>query len=762
MEILNIKIKKDAINHFIFISTAFFFLLFLFGWYRAPGQYIWGLYTDTDGQFAEWYSKSLFQWSHPFYISNINPFEGICSLFFPNNIWLNPGALALSLPLERIWTYLFSYGIYLAEVSISVYFLGRALSLSRIQSVIAAQIFAFFLFPPFTAYTHATSFFSGAPFNAHLMALLNFALVFFIRLGRSANIYKNASDVFFIIVISCVAFYSGAFTLLTFLPFYGIFALGVFVQDLRNSNKKVSLFLWKIVPLILLLFLGLILDSYHYFSGTTKYVSRALTISPPAAHFTLIDYIKGIFEAFLKYSPCTHPQESMFCLQEKYPISFFHLIAGLGGVISCFTHKYRWIAFSFIFIAFSPEVLIILAESRLFPKLMLINPKFFVWSSYCFSSLFFTIFFGEIWKTIKIFLALDPFFNTFRQTISSPLGRAILNGAWLVFVVPLTALYYYITIELYKPVPIPPSEKTDIVAHLEKEIKVKPQEIFKGYTISYLGAEGGGIRPHLDLAEGYLDSSVQYTKAREYLKKHYKNSHMLSDLWKYDIPTLEEYGQWITIPLYLFTGELLSKPGAHLYNANINIFGLNYSVLQTIGVRFIITDSQLTDLKLREVKQITKEGAVPLYLYEIQNPNLGNYSPTQVVVLNSAKDIFNLFKSGTFNFEDYVVLQQAETPQVLSKAYDTHLLFDINKIKVTSKSPGTSLIVLPFQFSHCYKVNPQVADSSVKVMRANIVQTAILFRDKLDIELIFDFGMTRNAKCRERDIREIKDLNLIQ
>ena len=45
-------------------------------------------------------------------------------------------------------------------------------------------------------------------------------------------------------------------------------------------------------------------------------------------------------------------------------------------------------------------------------------------------------------------------------------------------------------------------------------------------------------------------------------------------------------------------------------------------------------------------------------------------------------------------------------------------------------------------------------------MRANIVQTALLFKDRLNVDLVFDYGMVGNASCREEDLNDIQLLGL--
>jgi hypothetical protein len=476
----------------IIISFLFLFLLFLIGWYQQPGTYVWGLYTSIDGQFAEWYSKALAQWSVPFQISNMNPFEGMGSLFFPNNIWTSPGDLALALPVPQTWTYLLSYSFYLLEVCLSIYFLGR-IFLSRVQSIIATQIFAFFLFPPFTNYTHALSFFSAAPFNAHLMALLNFNLVFFAALGKKSWAL-NFGITFLIVAFLAIAFYSGPMTFLTYLPFYGIFAAGIFIQQLLQTERRIRFLIWKIAPLVLLLIMTWILDVSSYINGTEKFVSRRLTSFSP---FYVFPY------------------------DNTGVIFIFQALAFLGGILSCFIKRYRWVAFSFVLICLIPGIHYFLIVSNLIPRLSLLSPTFFLWTSYCFCALFFVIFFDVCLKALqRLLLPVIPFLSqltTKRMALVSP------------FIIPLIAFYFFITIKMFAPCPVPPTEKTAIVAHLEKTIKLEPGSLFKGYAASYLGAEGGGIRPHLDVQSQQFDD-ILYVKAREYLKTNYNNWHMFSDL----------------------------------------------------------------------------------------------------------------------------------------------------------------------------------------------------------------------------------------
>jgi hypothetical protein len=73
---------------------------------------------------------------------------------------------------------------------------------------------------------------------------------------------------------------------------------------------------------------------------------------------------------------------------------------------------------------------------------------------------------------------------------------------------------------------------------------------------------------------------------------------------------------------------------------------------------------------------------------------------------------------------------------------------------LTASAPGWSMVVLPVQFSHCWKIETPNNMDSPRIFRANIVQTGILFKDNADVRLRFDFEPWR-ASCRLQDGRDL-------
>jgi hypothetical protein len=76
-------------------------------------------------------------------------------------------------------------------------------------------------------------------------------------------------------------------------------------------------------------------------------------------------------------------------------------------------------------------------------------------------------------------------------------------------------------------------------------------------------------------------------------------------------------------------------------------------------------------------------------------------------------------------------------------------------LHVSGHSDGISLIVLPQQFSHCLRA----LDKRVRLLRANMVMTGVIFSGQIDTDIVFDYGLF-TPRCRWADISDIKKLEM--
>src|SRR5262249_49273383 len=85
------------------------------------------LYTPVDGEWAKWNVEATLEFGKVLDLSPYSMLAGMGSTYFPNLPWLNPGALALGLPLGDEARSVVSYAVYGAELAVSIILLARIL-----------------------------------------------------------------------------------------------------------------------------------------------------------------------------------------------------------------------------------------------------------------------------------------------------------------------------------------------------------------------------------------------------------------------------------------------------------------------------------------------------------------------------------------------------------------------------------------------------------------------------------------------------------
>src|SRR5215467_447119 len=117
------------------LSWGILAALMIVGMNRLP----LALYTPMDGEWAKWNVEAILHYGKIFDLSPYSMLAGMGSMYFPNLPWLNPGALALGLPLDEQTKNIVSYAVYAAELAISIILLARSIGSSWVMATAAAQ-----------------------------------------------------------------------------------------------------------------------------------------------------------------------------------------------------------------------------------------------------------------------------------------------------------------------------------------------------------------------------------------------------------------------------------------------------------------------------------------------------------------------------------------------------------------------------------------------------------------------------------------------
>jgi hypothetical protein len=294
--------------------------------------------------------------------------------------------------------------------------------------------------------------------------------------------------------------------------------------------------------------------------------------------------------------------------------------------------------------------------------------------------------------------------------------------------------------------PFPPRADA-IVRYLANEIAISANTDFRGQVVTYTG----GISS--ESGTGWFEQAP-FDAA---LEKATGNDHRFVGLWYYGIPTLQEYNHYITPSSYLLFSRLLARSVDRQIRSITVLTKPNINLLTSLGVRFIVSDVVLPGpaiLRLAEPVDIDR-GRLTLYLYELPDPNLGNWSPRRVISVRTADHALTEIAKSDLR---HSVVTATQLPDPLAPARNVRLTFLKGGVHVVAEAVGHSLLILPLQFSRCLRhIN---GTQNASVFRANLVQTGIVFSDQLDITLQFRSGLLGDSKCRLDDYLEMKAFEL--
>ncbi len=146
------------------------------------------------------------------------------------------------------------------------------------------------------------------------------------------------------------------------------------------------------------------------------------------------------------------------------------------------------------------------------------------------------------------------------------------------------------------------------------------------------------------------------------------------------------------------------------------------------------------------------------YLYELNDPNLGNYSPTNQFVGITASESIERMRSSDFDPRKDVILHKSISG-TLESATSSVLIFEKGYMRVKANSPSQSLLVLPLQYSHCLEIDTikSQKNDDIELLKANVGLTAIRFSGNIDYKITLGFGPYSNFGCRLLDYSEARN-----
>jgi hypothetical protein len=742
------------------LPTAITGAVILCGLWIVPDS-LFGMYGNVDGKWGSWSARSILEWSTFLDFGPYSPLTGMGSPLLPNLPWLNPGALALAVSTSLEYKHLFSYLVYLIELTVTLYILFRELEMEKEYAFVAVLLYVSFSFLPFNSVSGMWMLYSLGPFYCHQFAAMNLATVALLRFGLSTFRLNLGWGLIFIVCLF-IAFSSAPISNLFYVPVYAMLWAVVSLSsriERRALLSRLGLLLFTVAVFVII---GL--PTYMLVTAAVSARDNAIPsfLHPGMALLTLEYWAKLIS----RFSTCSDHTNVLIC-PSMTPIALIQIAAVIGaGVMIIFDKgRRRALAITVISMIALLHFYFLLWLDSVLGRLGILGYHYLYWTLF---PLIFAVAVAAIATIVRLGTRRRPSVARWVPAVAST-GISILFLIIFVEVIsahqPRMAGTGVLGLPLIAHAEV---RKGPIHQHLEKHIALTPGKAFEGYAGLYLASQDGFVRKQylsennarVDLAgvpqsvrERHLASNAvshfTYLYARQLLSTQFGNMFQLTDLWNSNIPTLEDYGQWLTKQMFVFNSDVLANPEDIVDPTGVatHLYKFSPEILAMLGVRYVISDGKLDHPSVTEVLTETSPAETTLHLYEIRHANFGNWSPTRAVIADGYDSAVSSLEK--IQPDSVILLEPMAVPSGLVPANQARLTAVKGGYHITARSAGVSLLLLPIQFSHCWQL---VADPESKgsIYRANLVQTGIFFRDRIDAELRFGFGL-RNSSCRRQD-----------
>lgn len=225
------------------------------------------------------------------------------------------------------------------------------------------------------------------------------------------------------------------------------------------------------------------------------------------------------------------------------------------------------------------------------------------------------------------------------------------------------------------------------------------------------------------------------------------------------VPLLNDYSHNLTPTGFLFNSDLLLDENTNQARLRFVFGPRNLMIYEMLGVRFVVLPQDFHFDPGQEVLFVGNEIETGSQIFELPDPNLGNYSPTKILIRRSPRDASALLGSPGFDSRNEVIFDD-EFPRTLVAASSGEIRTSSGDLRITAKSEGVSVLLLPLEYSTCLKVDQLDGGKGfLELRRANGLLTALIFDREIDAIVKLRFGLFENPTCRLDDLREFRRLN---
>jgi hypothetical protein len=233
-----------------------------------------------------------------------------------------------------------------------------------------------------------------------------------------------------------------------------------------------------------------------------------------------------------------------------------------------------------------------------------------------------------------------------------------------------------------------------------------------------------------------------------------------NDFWvdplAFNVPMLNEFGHFSSPVTFAFDRIFFGKEGDAFDRTTIVLSRFDLRIARLVGVRMVATDA--STIPGGALVYEAKAGDSDLRIFRIEDVNVGQYSPTRARQVRTAADAIESLKAADFDPKLDVAVEREIADHLVAATSSAITLDRGPALVVHATSPGRSLLVLPFEFSHCLDID--VTGGHGQLLPTNLQQIGLLFDGEIDARITYRFGLFHNSQCRIEDQRRADDLQL--
>jgi hypothetical protein len=225
----------------------------------------------------------------------------------------------------------------------------------------------------------------------------------------------------------------------------------------------------------------------------------------------------------------------------------------------------------------------------------------------------------------------------------------------------------------------------------------------------------------------------------------------------YDIPVAMEGNRMSTPMSALFQNFLLVNRGEIERIDYRTITRFVPRIFQLLGIRYVLSHHVLADESAGRVELPQLPDATALY--EIADSNVGQYSPTSITLISDWRAALERLAEPNFDGRiSALVHDEWAGETLLLSPGKSEIVRTAGGYRVIARSAGTSLLILPFEFSRCLLIKQ--LQGVARIGRADFFLTGMFFEKQAEAEIRFRFGPFENSGCRLADAADIRAMNV--